>query len=409
MDWIDDNLDVAGRIASRGVCDHCLGRLFGKLGTGMSNEERGDMLREALDSTGCKAQKADICPICDDVFDLMNRFSDAVAEKVLEVDSENFLVGTRVDPESIAKEKAICEEFNLEFAESIKTELNREIGKLALPKINRRVEFLNPQVVACIDTRFADVTLDISPIFISGRYTKYSREIPQTIWPCRQCRGKGCDRCNGTGKMYQTSVQEIIGDIALRMADGESHFFHGMGREDIDAAMLGDGRPFILEISKPRRRFIDLDELERLSNASDMAGYNNLSFATRDMVAMYKAADPDKTYRALVRSDGKVNKDKVDAVCLAFKDVELNQRTPQRVEHRRADLVRKRTVHWVEAEMVDDNSFHLTLRAESGTYVKEFVSGDEGRTNPSFSEQVGTQCVVETLDVLSIDYQLGGN
>jgi len=33
---------------------------------------------------------------------------------------------------------------------------------------------------------------------------------------------------------------------------------HGMGREDVDARMLGRGRPFIIEIKEPRRRHFDL-------------------------------------------------------------------------------------------------------------------------------------------------------
>lgn len=127
--------------------------------------------------------------------------------------------------------------------------------------IHRPVEFKNPQVVACVDTRFADVTLSISPIFIAGRYVKYSRKIPQTIWPCNICHGKGCDHCHDHGKMYPTSVQEIIGDIAVKMSNGKKHFFHGMGREDIDARMLGEGRPFVLEISDPHIRDINLHEL----------------------------------------------------------------------------------------------------------------------------------------------------
>jgi len=145
--------------------------------------------------------------------------------------------------------------------EPLKTELNREIGKVCNHDINRPVEFKEPELVAVIDTRFADVTLDIAPMFIAGRYTKQSREIPQTRWPCRICHGKGCARCHGTGKMYMQSVQEIIGDIALEMTGGDANAFHGMGREDIDARMLGEGRPFVLEIDHPRRRNIDLEDL----------------------------------------------------------------------------------------------------------------------------------------------------
>ena len=379
--------------------------MFGKLGTDTTNLARGKAIRDALSENGHASAAEDFCPLCENVFDMMERFADAVADKINDVESDNFLVGSRVEPEIVEKEKDIINRFALENAESMKTELNREIGKIALPKIHRAVEFKNPQVVACIDTRFADVTLDISPIFIAGRYNKLSREIPQTIWPCRMCRGKGCERCNGTGKMYQTSVQEIIGDIALKMAEGEEHFFHGMGREDIDACMLGDGRPFVLEISRPRRRNIDLDELERKANASDLSKYNGLHFVPRDSVQAYKCADPDKTYRVKVKAEGKVNKEGVIAVALEFKNTHIDQRTPRRVEHRRADLVRKREIRWVEAEDIGDDTFYLTLNTESGTYVKEFVSGDEGRTTPNFSDALGIKCVVETLDVIAINYQ----
>ncbi|MCL1978711.1 MAG: tRNA pseudouridine(54/55) synthase Pus10, partial [Methanomassiliicoccaceae archaeon] len=372
---------------------------------GMTNDLRGRMIRDALSGSGKHVPSPEMCSLCENVFELMDRFAAVVAESVNSVHSDNFLVGSRVEPEIADKEKELWEKYGLENAEAIKTELNREIGKLAFPMINRPVEFKNPQVVACIDTRFADVTLDIAPIFIAGRYFKYSREIPQTIWPCRVCKGKGCGRCKGTGKMYQTSVQEIIGDIALEMSGGDEHFLHGMGREDIDACMLGEGRPFVLEISRPRSRDIDLDELERRANASDLAGYARLHFVPRDMVQGYKSADPDKTYKARVRAEGKVNKERVNEVALSFKNVHIDQRTPRRVEHRRADLVRKRVIRWVEAEMIGDDEFDLTVNAESGTYIKEFVSGDEGRTVPNFSDALEVRCAVQTLDVIAINYQ----
>ena len=404
-DWIAGNIDTAKSLAESGLCDHCLGRMFGKLGTGMTNDLRGRMIRDALKEQGTDAPAEDFCPLCENVFDMLGRFAEAAAEKINEVDSDNFLIGSRIEPEITEREKEIKEKYALENSETIKAELNREIGKLALPMIHRPVEFKNPQVVALVDTRFADVTLDIAPVFIAGRYNKYSREIPQTIWPCRVCHGKGCDHCHGAGKMYPTSVQEIIGDIALEMADGQEHFFHGMGREDIDACMLGDGRPFVLEISQPKHRYIDLDELERRANQTDMAAFNSLKFVQREAVERYKAAASDKVYHVHVKAEGKVNKEELVKVALSFKDVNIDQRTPRRVEHRRADLVRKRKIHWCQAEWASDDSFDLELETDSGTYVKEFVSGDEGRSVPSFSERLGIQCKVETLDVLAIKFE----
>ena len=402
-EWIGDNLEAMEAVAKEGLCDRCLGRMFAKLGTGMTNDVRGRFIREALSESGRDVPAPDECVLCDDVFDNLDVFAEAVAEKVNDVESDNFLVGCHADPAALKKEKELWEKHQLQNYESIKTELNREIGKVALPMIHRPVEFKNPQCVACIDTRFADVKLDLSPVFIKGRYNKLSREIPQTIWPCRVCRGKGCPRCHGTGKMYQTSVQEIIGDIALKMCDGQEHFFHGMGREDIDALCLGEGRPFVLEISQPRRRDIDLDELEKLANESELAQYHYLQFTERAEVARTKTATPTKTYRVIVRAEGKVNKERVNEVATSFKNVHLDQRTPKRVEHRRADLVRDREILWVKAEVLGEDTFSLTLETQSGTYVKEFVSGDDGRCVPSFSQALGIQCRVETLDVIAIN------
>lgn len=403
-EWIAENIEAARGLASEGLCDRCLGRMFGKIGTGMTNDVRGRMIRDALSEMGEDLPAADLCPVCEDVFSLMPRFAENVAEAVNEVESENFLVGTKVEPSIVETEKALWEKYGLENPEAIKSELNREIGKLVLPLVHRRVEFKNPQVVALVNTRFGDVKLDIAPLFIGGRYNKYSREIPQTIWPCRECHGKGCPHCHGKGKMYETSVQEIIGDIALEMAEGDEHFFHGMGREDIDARMLGDGRPFVLEISQPKKRFIDLDELEKRSSAGEMAAFNSLHFVQREAVERYKGAASDKVYRVRVKADGKVNKETVVEVALSFKDADIDQRTPRRVEHRRADLVRHRRIHWVTADSFDEDGFDLELETDSGTYVKEFVSGDDGRTQPNFSERLGIKCVVVALDVLAIDY-----
>jgi tRNA pseudouridine synthase 10 len=176
-----------------------------------------------------------------------------------------------------------------------------------------------------------------------------------------------------------------------------------MGREDIDALMLGTGRPFVLEISQPRVRNIDLGELEREANLSELAKFSGLEFTTRDSVQRTKLLAPSKIYRVKVRADGKVNKERVVGVAQSFRNLCIDQRTPARVEHRRADLVRKREILWAEADWIDEETFTLTLEAESGTYVKEFVSGDDGRSIPNFSEALGVRCRVETLDVLAIN------
>ena len=44
----------------------------------------------------------------------------------------------------------------------------------------------------------------------------------------------------------------------------------------------------------------------------------------------------------------------------------------------------------------------IEIEAEAGLYIKELVSGDEGRTKSSLSELLGVESKVEKLDVLDV-------
>ncbi len=401
-------LEQALKAQDRDLCDHCLGRPFAHVGTGTTNQKRGEELRALIDldrsSRGLAPMKHERCWLCDEIFDQVPRFAEAVALKLQEVQYDNFLVGTRVDPAVQAKEEELWSLVGQEHAEPIKSELNREIGKAVYAMNGKAVEFKNPQVVALVDTRFAHVELDVAPLFIYGRYRKLSREIPQTKWPCRVCQGKGCPRCGNTGKMYQTSVQEQIGDVILPYAKGKEHFFHGMGREDIDALMLGTGRPFVIEISWPVVRGLDLAAIQQEINekAKGFVEVEQLRPSDREEVRLVKDSAHDKEYRVQVSIHGKVNKERVNEVLRTFNRTRIVQRTPVRVSHRRADLKRERYIVYVVLEEFQDDRMTLRLRTESGTYVKEFVHGDQGRTQPNLSEMLGAPCTVDALDVIGV-------
>ncbi|EQD65034.1 pseudouridylate synthase, partial [mine drainage metagenome] len=80
----------------------------------------------------------------------------------------------------------------------------------------------------------------------------------------------------------------------------------------------------------------------------------------------------------------------------------IAQRTPTRASHRRADRVRTRRIVEARLVSVDAGRFTLDLRAEAGTYIKEWVEGDDGRTEPSLAALLGQPLKVESLDVLEI-------
>ena len=79
------------------------------------------------------------------------------------------------------------------------------------------------------------------------------------------------------------------------------------------------------------------------------------------------------------------------------------QRTPQRVVHRRADLTRRRKVLSIKAKLINPKTIELQVETEAGLYVKELVTGDDGRTKPSVADILGVGASVKELTVIGIE------
>ncbi len=329
-------------------------------------------------------------------------FATLVAAKLAAWDHSTFLVGSKNDAEITEREETLWVELGLTQGEPIKNEINREVGKLVAAQTGKTAEFHRPDVTAIVDTQFDVVEVEVAPLFFYGRYRKLSREIPQTRWPCRRCQGKGCDHCGGKGKMYDTSVEEIVAGEAMKQTGGSGHALHGMGREDVDALMLGNGRPFVAEISRPTRRTLDLAVVEAAVNRTGLVEVEGLRPSTRDEVVALKDDRADKTYRAEVRFAAPVEAAKLKDGIAALAGARIAQRTPTRVSHRRSDQVRHRVVKEIALLRADGREAEVQVTAEAGTYVKEVLHGDGGRTQPSLSGVLGVPCEVIALDVVRI-------
>jgi tRNA pseudouridine synthase 10 len=92
----------------------------------------------------------------------------------------------------------------------------------------------------------------------------------------------------------------------------------------------------------------------------------------------------------------------VRELAAAFTGSTIRQETPQRVLKRRADRVRPKRILELDATLVGPCELELRLLTEAGTYVKELVSGDGGRTEPSIAGFLGVPTTVAELDVVDV-------
>jgi hypothetical protein len=148
-------------------------------------------------------------------------------------------------------------------------------------------------------------------VFIEGRYRKHSRDLPQTVFFCPDCKGhprrkRECARCEGFGKLTRDSVQELIGWVVGSAFKTRKNKFHGAGREDVNVRMLGGGRPFVMEIVAPKIHDVDLAAVEAEINRRNAGRLEvvGLHWTEKARVRVVKEEKHAKEYRALVEVQG---------------------------------------------------------------------------------------------------------
>eukprot|EP01126_Amoeba_proteus_P046785 TRINITY_DN5305_c0_g1_i10.p1 TRINITY_DN5305_c0_g1~~TRINITY_DN5305_c0_g1_i10.p1 ORF type:complete len:253 (-),score=62.90 TRINITY_DN5305_c0_g1_i10:132-890(-) len=208
-------------------------------------------------------------------------------------------------------------------------------------------------------------------------------------------------------RLAEYSVEEEMGKYIVPFFEGGECKLMGAGREDKDVRMLGDGRPFILEIADCKKLSVDFECIEELVN-----NVSKPNILVKDLQMVDKEANKDhlmnsekdkrKHYRALVEFSKPVTPEMLDKIN-SLENLQILQKTPIRVLHRRAALERLRDVYTITATPVQQNWIYLDLVTQAGTYVKEFVHGDLGRTKPNLAMITSCDCDILLLDVTAVD------
>jgi tRNA pseudouridine synthase 10 len=225
------------------------------------------------------------------------------------------------------------------------------------------------------------LTIENSPIYIYGEYIKLSRNMTQT--PLKIAKKLKCER----------SVSDFCAQVKSFFG-ARSVTFIPAGREDYDVMMLG-GRPFLLEVRTPRA---NLEFCKMSLVLHEELSIINFNLVTKECKkAVFEGAcDSEKVYNAFICTKNPI---------VFSHSYDLSQRTPLRVLHRRANMTRKKTIEILDTadRKVGEWIYYLvTLRASAGTYIKEFVNSDFGRTTPALGTP-GNYCDLLDLDVVNVE------
>lgn len=174
--------------------------------------------------------------------------------------------------------------------------------------------------------------------------------------------------------------------------------------------MLGQGRPFVIEMIEPDHNVniecIDLGKIaaEIAQLSSSLVTVKDLQWVTRAAVNEFRKEDTEKKkcYSALCCASRAITDEEIQLFNSNIKEFTIYQKTPTRVLHRRPLATRERTIYSItlsrEAER-GDRYFTMNVETEAGAYIKELVHGDFGRTKPSLGDLLG-DC---RTDIISLD------
>jgi tRNA pseudouridine synthase 10 len=300
-----------------------------------------------------------------------------------------FLVGATLPTQIYEREDALRARLKIRGMESVKNQLTRELGIKLTRETRRKVDYLRPDItisLAIDKENNIDVMAKSRPLTLIGWYTKKASGMPQKQDRCPDCDGKGCGSCNHSGLSGYNSIEGVIAKKLMATTKGITPRFSWIGSEDQNSRVLGKGRPFYARVSDPRKRNL-----------------GKLIIRGNGVHAVLSAVDelPTITPRFTVRTRIHVRCDRT----LTKQDLQmLRDLAGREVSYQNRSKIATKRIHSANIRKVDSSDIALTVVADGGLMIKQFVGG-EAYMKPNISEVLACKCECVRFDILDVELQ----
>jgi tRNA pseudouridine synthase 10 len=347
------------------LCTHCLER---HIGTGKSSKP---------------------CYICRGLMDSLDAIANRILAAVKGYEFETFLIGATLSTQLYEREDTMRARLKIRGRESIKNHLTRKLRMRLARLTGKKVEYTKPdiRITLTVDKENnIEVQVRSRPLVLAGVYIKKSRGLPQRQNKCASCAGTGCNSCNYSGLSGYDSVEGVIAKELVQITSGQVPKFTWIGSEDQSSLVIGSGRPFYVRVFNPKKRKL-----------------KNKAIKGNGIIAMlYVINDqPEIQPRFTVKT-------KIYIKCenaLTKKNLKkLNSLSGSVVSFKNKSKMAIKRIYSARIRQIDSNQFALTIIADGGLMIKQFVGGEE-YMKPNISEILGDKCGCVTFDILDVQLQ----
>jgi tRNA pseudouridine synthase 10 len=304
----------------------------------------------------------------------LESYSDALVNRLSEYEFDSFLVGARLPPDIVDREDELRAELKIRGKETLKAQVTRYLSNALSKRTGKRLDYKLPDITVLFSVSEGSIEVQPRPIWLSARYLKTERGIPQRSTICSVCRGVGCANCNFEGKTPH-SIQAIITRLLKNMYRAEDCNFIWIGSEDEKSLVLGNGRPFYVEVVGPKLRHPVIDEGNLVSQSIKITEVKTLRSRPRS-VPSFRI----KCRVFLVRNDDiqKLPQSKREEIESIFRNSFVSVRLS-----RKQRVVAKKVIY-LKFLNLENNQEPLLLEicCDGGIPIKKLVAGGEKDDEP---------------------------
>ncbi|MGH2639207.1 MAG: tRNA pseudouridine(54/55) synthase Pus10 [Rhabdochlamydiaceae bacterium] len=344
------------------------------------------LCRYCLEREGIRVRgkQTEICELCNGLLSNLKTSAVETIRKLSDYEFETFLIGASIPQSVLDKEDELRSRLKIKGKESIKSQITRMISKQVEKSTGKKIDYSRPDLTVLISLTDGIITVNSRSIWLGARYRKNERGLPQRASECRTCNGLGCAECNYLGRS-KDNIQNLVASFLAKKFEAESCNFVWLGSEDENSLVLGSGRPFYVEVVRPKKRFI--------AKPRSKSGKKPLSFE-QDGVEIFdvermerKVTDVPQfevTCRLyLTRKDGESNpaEPAIRELEKNFSDAMVNVRLSRKYR------VVQRLIRSVSFKTgkEDDKNAELLIECEGGIPLKKLVTGQDGSVEPNLS------------------------
>ena len=301
--------------------------------------------------------------------------------------------------------------------ESLKTQITRTICRKVSEISGKKVDYSRPDLTVLVPLNDDPVAITPRSIWISARYLKTERGIPQRDKTCPVCNGLGCATCDFKGSSAN-SVQSIASETFTKMFQAEKCNFIWIGGEDDNSLVLGSGRQFFVEVVKPRKRtyiasLVPESSTTHGSSIDDGVGLqqpipqkNGVEFRAIEIlkfkptrIPMFKM-DCEVYLDKLAESgdESLIDAGTISAVEKEFRGIRVSVQVSRRFKRV------SKFIESIELTKRDDMGLTLRIKCDGGIPIKKLVGTSDDSVIPNLSSYLKNYKIDESrpFDVLDV-------